>query len=97
MEKTTVASKFRPNKKVRARMAETRNFRISAQLECALTVVHNNERAGKPAFSKRGGATNSNNERTVNASRGGAEICNERMVFAFLITDTVQFEFPALA
>ena len=36
MEKTTVASKFRPNKKVRARMDETRNFRISAQLECAL-------------------------------------------------------------
>ena len=38
-----------------------------------------------------------NNERTVYLSRGGAEICNERMVFAFLIIDTVQFEFPALA
>ena len=38
-----------------------------------------------------------NNERTVYFSRGGAEICNKRMVFAFLIIDTVQFEFPALA
>ena len=40
-------------------------------------------------------------QQTTNAryylSRGGAEICNERMVFAFLILDTVQFKFPALA
>ena len=47
------------------------------------------------------GYRNSKNNKTTNAryicQGAGAEICNERRVFAFLILVTVQFEFPALA
>ena len=45
MEKTTVAPQFLPNKKLRARMAETRNFRISAELECARSFFGDRARA----------------------------------------------------